>query len=170
MHSAPRFWILYLLNIDRSTIFWRKICSTIKSKSKISFYVNVIIFRVNRLSDKDFIQKFAKYIEPSDLNLRDIVFNADSRVPITLLLTAQSTYVVRNIYIFAEQLPRDPPINLLDPMHNQNRIQLVPLDNIGTFDWKYALEDDQWLIIQNCQLLTNDQLVQLESLIDQVNA
>jgi hypothetical protein len=55
-------------------------------------------------------------------------------------------------------------------MHNVNRIQLIPLDNINTFDWKYALEDDQWLIIQNCQLLNNDQLSQLESLIDQVSS
>lgn len=103
-----------------------------------------MIFRVNKQTDKDFIQKFAKYTEPSDLNLQEIITNADSKVPITLLLTSKSTYVTRNIYTFAEQIPRDPPLNLLDPNHNQNRIQLVELNNIATFDWKYALEDDQW--------------------------
>lgn len=29
--------------------------------------------------------------------------------------------------------------------------------------------DDQWIIIQNCQFLSNDQLSQLETLIEQVN-
>ncbi|KAI6240858.1 Dynein heavy chain at 62B [Aphelenchoides fujianensis] len=116
---------------------------------------------INKMSDKDFLQKFAKHIEPTDLNLRDVVFSADSRVPITLLLNSQSTYVIRNLYTFSEQLPRDPPVNALDPMHNQNRIHLIPTDNIANFDWKYCLEDDQWFIIQNCQLLTSDQLAQL---------
>jgi hypothetical protein len=102
---------------------------------------------VNKQSNKDFVEKFAKYTEPSDLNLQEIILNADSKVPITLLLTSKSTYIVRNIYTFAEQIPRDPPLNILDRNHNQNRIQLVPLDNIDTFDYRYALEDDQ------CKLL-----------------
>ncbi|KAI6215163.1 Dynein heavy chain at 62B [Aphelenchoides besseyi] len=123
---------------------------------------------IKRMTDKDFLQKFSKHVEPTDLNLRDIVFSADSRIPIAMLLNSQSTYVIRNIYTFSEQMPRDPPVNPLDPMHNQNRIHLIPTDSIANFDWKYCLEDDQWFIIQNCQLLNNDQLAQLESLIDQI--
>lgn len=69
-------------------------------------------------------------MEPIDLNLRDIVFEADSKIPIAMLLYAQSTYVVRNIYAMAKQMHRDEPKNALDPNHNPNRIQMLPVETL----------------------------------------
>ena len=117
------------------------------------------------MSDKEFVTSFSRHIEPhDDSDLREIVFAANSRTPLALLLTSHSTYVVRNIYKLAVQLFREPPLNPSDPAHNPNRVQLVPTDAIAAFNWKACLEDDQWICVQNCQLLTLIQVSEFYSI------
>ncbi|CAD5217245.1 unnamed protein product [Bursaphelenchus okinawaensis] len=121
---------------------------------------------LQKMSEKDFIQQYTKHMEPTDLNLRQTIIDHDSRIPIAILLNAQSTYVVRNLYTISRQVERIEPKNSMDPNHNPTRIQMAPVENLKTFDWRNCLIDDQWLMVQNCQHLDGDQIIALEALID----
>lgn len=92
------------------------------------------------MTDKDFIAAFSRHVEPRDEDLREIVFAADSRKPLALLLASHSAYIVRNIFQLAEQIFREPPLNPNDPAHNPNRVQLVSTDELASFNWKACLE------------------------------
>lgn len=83
------------------------------------------------MPEKDFLAQYSKFLRPTDLNLRKVVLDTDSALPIALLLNAQSTYVVRNIYSIAQAVPREEPSKgALDPSHCATRIQMLPTDNI----------------------------------------
>uniref|UniRef100_A0A1I7RZM0 DNA-directed DNA polymerase n=1 Tax=Bursaphelenchus xylophilus TaxID=6326 RepID=A0A1I7RZM0_BURXY len=100
------------------------------------------------MSEKEFLAKYMKYMDPTDLNLRQTIIEHDSRVPIAILLNAQSTYVVRNLYSISRQVERIEPKNSMDPNHNPTRIQMAPIENLKSFDWKTCLLDDQWIMVQ----------------------
>ena len=57
------------------------------------------------MSNNDFVTAFGRHTEPEDTDLRITVFTADSRTPVALLLTAQSTAVRKRAALFSARPP-----------------------------------------------------------------
>uniref|UniRef100_A0A915EHB8 Dynein heavy chain ATP-binding dynein motor region domain-containing protein n=1 Tax=Ditylenchus dipsaci TaxID=166011 RepID=A0A915EHB8_9BILA len=131
------------------------------------------------ISERKFASLYSKHITitQTDLNLRQQIFNMDSRVPLIILLSSRSNYVIRMLYSLAEQMPKlkntvgqpgSAAALSTDNEGGNRKIQVIPVDGIREVDYERCLTEDQWLIVQNCQLLNGDEINSLEKLIEKI--
>ncbi|KAI1701475.1 dynein heavy chain and region d6 of dynein motor domain-containing protein [Ditylenchus destructor] len=138
------------------------------------------------LSEKKFSTIYSKHvpITQPELNLRQQVFNMDSRLPLIILLSSRSNYVVRMLYSLAEQMPKVKTTQIAEGPANgaqavpadegnvvvgHRKVQVIPVEDINQLDCEKCLLDDDWLIVQNCQRPTGDEISALEEVIEKIS-
>lgn len=79
----------------------------------------------------------------SELNLRQQIFNMNSSIPLIILLSSRSNYVVRMIYSFAEQMPKNRTVDnkALDVAgFNKRKIQVLDASALKDLDYEKCLK------------------------------
>lgn len=91
----------------------------------------------------------------------------NSTIPLIILLSSNSNYVIRMIYLFGEQKNREL-IENDTKLSEKRKIQVLDSNSLKNLDYEKFLINDEWLIIQNCQITVDDGINDLENLIDNV--
>lgn len=100
--------------------------------------------------------------------LRDQITHADPGLPIVLLLSEESDYVIKTLFHLAERyLPSNPAI-VKGPGKQRRFVQMISAKDLLQFEWKNVLEMEQWMIIQNSQDLNIEEIGRLTVILENI--
>ena len=101
------------------------------------------------------------------VNLRDQILHADTGLPIILLLSEESDYVMKMLFNLAEH--HLPAHGFQNKTPGKRRfVQLILAKDLMEFEWEKALEDEQWIIIQNCEGLNVEEVDAFNEILRQI--
>uniref|UniRef100_A0A7E4W8T1 AAA_9 domain-containing protein n=1 Tax=Panagrellus redivivus TaxID=6233 RepID=A0A7E4W8T1_PANRE len=114
-------------------------------------------------SESVFAKYFTNLHTERTINLRDQIIYAELTMPIVLLLSSQSDYVIRTLFSIAEFT--GSTTSPASTGHGRRRsVQLVSSEDFLESDWMQVLENDQWLIVLNCETLDAGKLNEVNKL------
>ncbi|KAE9554264.1 hypothetical protein FO519_002498 [Halicephalobus sp. NKZ332] len=152
------------INMKVSSAFRHKFARSLFARDRKLFDLfcleQISLKNISQLTEKNFIRLFSTIPLEKLSNLRDQILHADPGLPIVLLLSSESNYVIRMLFSLADHFLPEKEGSGSDQNPKKN-VQLFSAADLPESDWKTFLQQDQWLIVQNCENLKTDQMERL---------